>query len=233
MKSGPLVLVIEDEAQMLRFLRTSLAAHGYRVIEAKTAEEGLRQATAYNPDLALLDLGLPDQDGLIVIQRLREWSAIPILVISARGGDEDKLEALDGGADDYLTKPFSTVELLARMRVAQRHAERVGREPESVIELGELRLDLARRQVFARGEEVHLTPIEYKLFSMLMRHAGKVLTHRQLLKEVWGPPYVDQSQYVRVYMGQLRHKLEVDPTRPRYLLTEPNVGYRLKASATT
>ena len=233
MKSGPLVLLIEDETQMLRFLRTSLSAHGYRVIEAKTAGEALRQATAYNPDLVLLDLGLPDQDGLVVIQQLREWSAVPVVVISARGRDEDKIEALDGGADDYLTKPFSTVELLARMRVAQRHAERVGRDPEPVIDQGELRLDLARRQVFARGEEVHLTPIEYKLFSMLMRHAGKVLTHRQLLKEVWGPPYVDQLQYVRVYMGQLRHKLEVDATRPRYLLTEPNVGYRLKADPST
>ena len=229
MKSGPLVLLIEDEAQMLRFLRTSLSAHGYRAIEAKTAEEALRQATAYNPDLVLLDLGLPDEDGLVVIERLREWSTVPIVVISARDRDEDKIRALDGGADDYLTKPFSTVELFARMRVAQRHAERVGTEPEAIIDLGELRLDLARRQVFARGEEVHLTPIEYKLFSVLMRHAGKVLTHRQLLKEVWGPPYVDQFQYVRVYMGQLRHKLEVDAARPRYLLTEPNVGYRLKA----
>ena len=229
MKSGPLVLLIEDETQMRRFLRTSLAAHGYRIIEAATAEEALRQATAYNPDLVLLDLGLPDQDGLVVTRRFREWSSVPIVVISARGREEDKIEALDAGADDYVTKPFSTGELFARMRVAQRHAERVGREPETVIDLGELRLDLARRQVFARGEEVHLTPIEYKLFSVLMRHAGKVLTHRQLLKEVWGPPYVDQFQYVRVYMGQLRHKLELDATRPRYLVTEPSVGYRLKA----
>jgi two-component system KDP operon response regulator KdpE len=233
MKSGSLVLVIEDEPQMRRFLRTSLSAYGYRVIEAETAEEALRQSTTYNPDLVLLDLGLPDHDGLVVARRLREWSTVPIIVISARGRDEDKIEALDGGADDYLTKPFSTGELFARMRVARRHAERVGKEPDTVIELGELRLDLACRQVFARGEEVHLTPIEYKLFSMLMRHAGRVLTHRQLLKEVWGPRYVDQLQYVRVYMGQLRHKLELDATRPRYLLTEPSVGYRLKTEPST
>ena len=228
MKNGRLVLVVEDESQMRRFLRASLAAHGYRVTEAARAEDALRQATAYNPDLVLLDLGLPDEDGLLVMRRLREWSTVPIIVISARGRDEDKIDALDGGADDYLTKPFSTGELFARLRVAQRHADHAGREPDAVVTVGELHLDLARRQVFARGEEVRLTPIEYKLFSVLMRHAGKVLTHRQLLKEVWGPTYVDQFQYVRVYMGQLRHKLEVDAARPRYLLTEPNVGYRLR-----
>jgi two-component system, OmpR family, KDP operon response regulator KdpE len=228
MMSGPLVLIIEDETQMRRFLRTSLSSHGYRVIEAENAEEALRQATAYNPDLVLLDLGLPDEDGLVVARRLREWSAIPIIVISARGREEDKIDALDGGADDYLTKPFSTGELFARLRVAQRHAERVGSEPDAVIIVGDLRLDLARRQVFTCGKEVHLTPIEYKLFSVLMRHAGRVLTHRQLLKDVWGPSYVEQFQYVRVYRGQLRHKLEVDATRPRYLATEQNVGYRLR-----
>ncbi len=228
MKSGPLVLVVEDETQMRRFLRASLTAHGYRVIEAATAAEALQQATAYNPDVVLLDLGLPDMDGLAVTRQLREWAAMPIIVISARGQDEDKILALDSGADDYLTKPFSIGELFARLRVALRHAERVGKEPEPTIVIGELTLDLARRQVFARGAEVHLTPIEYKLFSVLMRHAGKVLTHRQLLKDVWGPTYVDQMQYVRVYMGQLRHKLEVDAARPRYLVTEPSVGYRLK-----
>jgi two-component system, OmpR family, KDP operon response regulator KdpE len=228
MTSGPLVLVIEDETQMRRFLRTALSAHGYRVIEAADAHEAVRQAAAYNPDLVLLDLGLPDEDGLAVARRLREWSTVPIIVISARGHDGDKIDALDGGADDYLTKPFSTGELFARLRVAQRHAERVGGDPDAVINVGKFRLDLARRQVFTGGKEVHLTPLEYKLFSVLMRHAGKVLTHRQLLKEVWGPSYVEQFQYVRVYMGQLRHKLESDPTRPRYLATEPNVGYRLR-----
>ena len=231
MKNRRLVLVVEDESQMRRFLRASLAAHGYRVTEAARAEDALRQATAYNPDLVLLDLGLPDEDGLVVMKQLREWSAVPIIVISARGRDEDKIDALDGGADDYLTKPFSTGELFARLRVAQRHAERAGHEPDAVVTVGELHLDLARRQVFARGEEVRLTPLEYKLFSVLMRHAGRVLTHRQLLKEVWGPTYVDQFQYVRVYMGQLRHKLELDAARPRYLVTEPNVGYRLRAES--
>lgn len=228
MSQGPLVLVVEDETPMRRFLRASLSAHGYRVVETATAEEALRQATAYNPDVVLLDLGLPDMDGLDVTRRLREWATFPIIVLSARGQDEDKIHALDEGADDYLTKPFSTGELFARLRVALRHAERVGKEPPSMITIGELRLDPARRQVFARGTEIHLTPIEYKLFSLLMRHAGKVITHRQLLKDVWGPSYVDQMQYVRVYMGQLRHKLEVDPARPRYLVTEPGVGYRLR-----
>ena len=230
-KNGPLILVVEDEAPMRRFLRASLASHGYRVVEAATAAEGLRQASAYNPDLVLLDLGLPDMDGLAVTRKLREWAVVPIIVISARGNEKDKIDALDGGADDYLTKPFSVGELFARLRVALRHADRVGGDPETTITVGELRLDLARRQAFARGSEVHLTPIEYKLFSLLMRHAGKVITHRQLLKDVWGPTYVDQMQYVRVYMGQLRHKLEVDPARPRYLVTEPSVGYRLRVEA--
>jgi two-component system KDP operon response regulator KdpE len=229
MKNGALVLVVEDETPMRRFLRVSLTAHGYRVVEAATAGEALRQARAYNPDLILLDLGLPDVDGLVVTRQLREWSAVPIVIISARGQTDDKVDALDGGADDYLTKPFSVGELLARLRVALRHAERKGSEPDASVTVGEMRLDLTKRQVFVRGAEVHLTPIEYKLFAVLMRNAGKVLTHRQLLTEVWGPAYADQAQYVRVYMGQLRHKLEADSTRPRYLVTEPSVGYRLKA----
>lgn len=229
--SGPLVLLVEDEPQMRRFLRASLTAHGYRLVETATAEDALKQATAYNPDLVVLDLGLPDRPGLEVIRGLREWSSVPIIVVSARGQEQDKIDALDSGADDYLTKPFGTGELLARLRVALRHAERSGAEPDPIVDLGELRVDLARRQVLARGDEVHLTPIEYKLFTTLARHAGKVLTHRQLLKEVWGPNYVSQTQYLRVYMAQLRHKLELDPARPRYLVTEPGVGYRLKSPA--
>jgi two-component system KDP operon response regulator KdpE len=225
---GPLILVVEDEPQMLRFLRASLSAHGYRVVDASTGEDALKQAAAHNPDLVLLDLGLPDLDGLQVARRVREWASVPIIVLSARGQEQDKIDALDGGADDYLTKPFGTGELLARVRVAIRHAERVGAAPESSIAVGDLRIDLARRRVEVDGNEVHLTPLEYKLFAVLMKHAGKVLTHRQLLADVWGPPYVEQAQYLRVYMAQLRHKLERDPARPRYLVTEPNIGYRLK-----
>lgn len=225
---GPLVLLVEDDAQMRRLLRATLSGHGYRLVETTTGKEALSQAASYNPDLVLLDLGLPDIDGLAVTRELRAWTAAPIVVISARGREKDKIEALDGGADDYLTKPFGIGELLARMRVALRNAERVGREPESVVVVGELRLDLARRRVLAYGKEVRLTPVEYKLFAVLMKNAGKVLTHRQLLKEVWGPSHVEQTQYLRVYMLQLRHKLERDPTRPQYLVTEPLVGYRLR-----
>jgi two-component system, OmpR family, KDP operon response regulator KdpE len=226
--TGPRVLLVEDEKEMRRFLRASLSAHGYRLVEASTAEEALRQATAYNPDVVLLDLGLPDRDGLEVISRLRDWATVPIIVISARDREDDKIEALDNGADDYLTKPFGTGELLARMRVAIRHAERAPTDAEAQLTVGALRLDLARRQVFVGETEVRLTPLEYKLFATLMKHAGKVLTHRQLLREVWGPTHVDQMQYLRVYMVQLRHKLEVEPARPRYLVTEPGVGYRLR-----
>jgi len=224
---GPLVLVVEDEPQMRRFLRATLASHGYRVVEAATAAQGVAQATAHNPDIVLLDLGLPDGDGLEVTRRLREWSSVPIIVLSARGRETDKIEALDGGADDYLTKPFGAGELLARIRVALRHAAR-GPSSEPVVTVGELRVDLVRRQVFRGDAEVHLTPLEYKLLVELVRNAGKVLTHRQLLHAVWGPQSVDQSHYLRVYMGQLRHKLEQDPARPRYLVTEPGVGYRLR-----
>ncbi|MGZ5971153.1 MAG: response regulator [Polyangiales bacterium] len=228
---GPLVLLIEDESQMRRFLRAALTAHGYRLIETDTAADGLRQATAYNPDLVLLDLGLPDRPGIEVIHALREWTMLPIVVISARGNEEDKIDALDGGADDYLTKPFGTGELLARLRVALRHAERIAHDPEPVLVVGDLRIDFARRVVTAREREVHLTPIEYKLLATLAKHGGKVLTHKQLLKDVWGPTHVDQTQYLRVYMAQLRHKLELDAARPRYLVTEPGVGYRLKVDA--
>jgi two-component system KDP operon response regulator KdpE len=226
---GPLILLIEDEPQMLRFLRASLSTHGYRIVETTTAEEGLAQAASRNPDVVLLDLGLPDMDGLEVMRRLREWTRTPVIVISARGQDEDKINALDAGADDYLTKPFSVGELLARIRVAIRHvAEIASDKPEPSFELDALRVDLAKRQVFVRGSEVHLTPTEYKLLSVLVRHAGRVVTHRQLLRDVWGPPYVEHTQYLRVYMGQLRHKLEPDPAHPRFLANEPGVGYRLK-----
>ena len=223
----PLVLVIEDEPQMRRFLRTSLRSQGYQVIEAATAREGLRQAAGYNPDLILLDLGLPDGDGLAVAKVLRTQRRTPIIVLSARGRDEDKVAALDLGADDYLTKPFGLGELLARMRVARRHADPGSTAP--VIEAGALRVDLERRQVHRAGKEVHLTPTEYRLLAALATQAGKVLTHRQLLEQVWGPTYAGQTHYLRVYMAQLRHKLEADPAKPELLITEPAVGYRFRA----
>jgi two-component system KDP operon response regulator KdpE len=228
---GPVILVIEDEPQMLRFLRASLGAHGYRLVEAKSGQEGLAQAATQSPDVVLLDLGLPDLDGIEVTRQLREWTRIPIIVVSARGQDEDKIKALDAGADDYLTKPFSVGELLARIRVALRHvAESIAGSTEPTFQLGDLRMDLAKRQVFVGDKEVHLTPTEYKLLAVLVRYAGRVVTHRQLLKEVWGPSYIEHTQYLRVFMGQLRHKLEPDPARPKYLINEPRVGYRLKVS---
>jgi two-component system KDP operon response regulator KdpE len=225
----PTVLVIEDEAQIRRFLRATLTANGYQLLEATTAQEGLVQAATRQPEIVILDLGLPDLDGLEVTRRLREWTAVPIIVLSARGQESDKVTALDAGADDYLTKPFSVDELLARLRVALRHAARISREPgEPMFALGDLRVDLARRQVYIAEQQVHLTPIEYKLLTTLVRYAGRVVTHRQLLQEGWGPGHTEASHYLRVYMGQLRHKLEADPARPRYLVTEPGVGYRLK-----
>ena len=225
------ILVIEDEPQMQKFLGASLTSAGYRTLEATTGKEGLALAHTHNPDLILLDLGLPDADGMDVTRGLREFSARPIIVISARGQEEDKVRALDVGADDYLTKPFGTNELMARIRVALRHASRSKEEStEPVLRNGELEIDLDKRRVLARGDEVHLTPNEYKLLAYLMKHAGKVLTHRQLLKEVWGAAYASQTHYLRVYMVQLRHKLESDPARPRYLVTEPGVGYRLKVA---
>jgi two-component system KDP operon response regulator KdpE len=226
--SGRLVLVVEDEPQVLRFLRASLSAHGYRLAEAATGQQALVEAATRTPDLVLLDLGLPDVDGVEVARRVREWSAVPIIVLSARGQESDKIRALDAGADDYLTKPFGVGELLARMRVALRHAARVAAGlGESAFESGDLRVDLGARRVFVRGEEVRLTRTEFNLLATLAKHAGKVVTHRQLLQEVWGPGSTGQSHYLRVYMGQLRHKLEEDAARPRYLLTETGVGYRL------
>ncbi len=224
---APLVLLVEDEPQMRRFLRVALEGSGHHFLEAATGQEGLTLAASHRPQVILLDLGLPDMDGLELTQRLREWCATPIIVLSARGQEADKIGALDAGADDYLTKPFSTGELLARIRVALRH-ERPGEEDAPLFTLGRWRVDLARRQVFVGEEEVHLTPLEYKLFTTLVRHAGKVVTHQQLLREVWGGVPGAQPLYLRVYMTQLRHKLEEEPSRPRYLQTEPGVGYRLK-----
>jgi two-component system KDP operon response regulator KdpE len=226
---APTVLVIEDEPQIRRFLRATLPAHGYRLLEAETGHDGLTQAAMHQPELIILDLGLPDLDALEVTRRLREWTAVPILVLSARGQETDKVVALDAGADDYLTKPFGIQELLARMRVALRHAAHLSQEPgEPVFAVGDLQVDLAHRRVYVANQEVHLTPIEYKLLTVLVRYAGRVVTQRQLLQEVWGPHQTSATHYVRVYMGQLRHKLEENPARPRYLVTEPGVGYRLK-----
>jgi two-component system, OmpR family, KDP operon response regulator KdpE len=231
--AGMLVLVVEDEPQMRRFLRPALEGQGYRVIEAATAKEAIVLASTHNPDCVILDLGLPDGDGAEVTRRLREWSTVPIIVVSARGQEADKVAALDAGADDYLTKPFGTGELLARLRVAQRHIARFSDgSPEPVFEALGLRVDLGAREVRRDGEEVHLTPLEYKLLATLVRHYGKVLTHRQLLKEVWGPSAVAETQYLRVYMAQLRHKIEKDPARPVLIMTETGVGYRLRAPGT-
>jgi two-component system KDP operon response regulator KdpE len=225
----PLVLLIEDEPEIRRFLRTTLAAEGYRLIESTAGQDGLAQAMSRNPDLILLDLGLPDMDGLDVIKQIRTWGAIPILIISARDQEQMKVDALDQGADDYVTKPFGIPELLARIRTALRHMAHLSDAAESLFCIGGLRVDLTRRRVFVNEQEAHLTPIEYKLLTVLVRHAGKVVTHRQLLKDVWGPLHVDEHHYVRVYMRQLRNKLEPNPAQPRYLLTELGVGYRLKA----
>jgi len=225
----PLILIVEDEEAVTKFLRVSLASDGFRVVEATAGEEGLSQAQAHNPDLVLLDLGLPDIDGMVVTRRLREWTHTPIIIISARGNEHDKVQALDAGADDYLTKPFGKSELMARIRAALRRASRSPSDTgDGVTVVGELRLDAIRRQVFVRDHEIRLTPIEYKLLSTLMRNAGKVMTHRQLLSEVWGPRQSEETQYLRVYMKNLRHKVEEDPARPKYLVTDPGVGYRLK-----
>jgi two-component system KDP operon response regulator KdpE len=225
---GPKVLVVEDEQEIRRFLRASLVNNGYRWFEAATGNEGLAIASRERPALVLLDLGLPDVDGLTVIRKLRAWSQVPIVVLSARGNETDKIKALDCGADDYLTKPFGVGELMARIRVALRRApDELAAPGAPPYSLGNLRVDFERHQVFVRDQEVHLTPIEYRLLTTLIRHAGKLLTHRQLLKEVWGPDSVFEKHYLRVYMAHLRRKIEADPARPRYLLTESGIGYRL------
>jgi two-component system, OmpR family, KDP operon response regulator KdpE len=224
---GPSVLLVEDDPQIRRFLRAVLPAHGYRLLEAATGSEGLREAAMRTPELILLDLGLPDVDGLEVTRRLREWCTTPIVVLSARGLERDKVAALDAGADDYLTKPFGVEELLARLRVALRHASGIP-QGGSVFTVGSLSVDLAARTVRVEGKEVHLTPTEFKLLALLVRHAGKVVTQRQMLIEVWGPGSASNTHYLRVQMHGLRHKLEEVPARPRYLTTEPGVGYRLR-----
>ncbi len=229
--TSALVLVIEDETAIRRFLHAGLESEGYRSVEATTGQEGISQAATCSPDVILLDLGLPDMDGLTVVRRIREWSQTPIVVLTAREQESDKVQALDSGADDYVTKPFSMPELLARMRVVLRHRARVESETETVIVRGTLRIDLARRRVTVEGATVTLTPLEYRLLATLARHAGRVLTHKVLLQEVWGPSYTSQHHYLRVYMAQLRIKLEVDPGRPRLLMTETGVGYRLVEEA--
>lgn len=226
--SKPVIVVIEDDPQICRFLRTSLSVQGFQVVEAGTGERGVVEVGTRKPELVILDLGLPGMDGIAVIRKVREWSAVPIIVLSARSQESNKIAALDAGADDYLTKPFSIGELLARIRVSLRHAARLsGDTVETLFSVGDLQVDLSRRCVHIGEQEIHLTPIEYRLLAVLIHHAGKVLTHRQLLLDVWGPAYVEHAHYVRIYMGQLRRKLESDPTQPRYLLTEAGIGYRL------
>ena len=222
------ILIIEDELQIRRFLRSSLSSHGYKLLEAGMGQEGIEQAAQLHPDCVILDLGLPDMEGLEVLRRIRSWSAAPVVILTARGQEQDKITLLDAGADDYLTKPFGVGELLARIRAALRRTTGIPASETPVTVLGDLRIDVVHRQVFRADAEVHLTPIEYKLLVALVRHLGQVVTRRQLLQEVWGPEYTDASHYLRIYMQHLRHKLEADPARPRYLLTEPGVGYRLR-----
>ena len=221
------LLAIEDDPQIQRFLTAALEAHGHSLEVAGNAADGLRLATLRQPDVIIVDLGLPDMSGLDVIARLREWFQRPILVLSARSHEDDKIAALDRGADDYLTKPFGIGELLSRLRVAQRHlAGRDGASLQTRIEAGALSIDLAAHRVQRDGVDLHLTPTEYQLLTVLAKHRGKVMTHRQLLREVWGAAHVESPHYLRIYMRALRHKIETDPARPRYLLTEVGVGYR-------
>lgn len=228
MTGEPVILVIDDEIQIRRFLRVSLEANGFRVHESASGQDGLVQLTMLKPDIVILDLGLPDMDGLDVLRRMREWSHTPVIVLSVRDADEDKIALLDAGADDYLTKPFSMGELLARLRMAQRHALPTQEAP--VFHCDALSVDLANRSVMLNGEPVKLSATEYALLRTFVQHAGKVLTHRQLLREVWGPQYETETQYLRVYMTMLRRKLEADPSNPKWFVTEPGVGYRLQVT---
>lgn len=223
------VLLIEDEQEIRRFLRVSLTSAGFDLTEAEDGQDGLRQAAMSPPDVVVLDLGLPDIDGMEVLTQLREWSHVPVIVLSARGREFEKVQALDAGADDYLTKPFGLDELLARLRVSLRHVNKRAGAVSPQLRVRDLEIDLDARRTMMRGQELRLTPIEYRLLAFLARHAGKVLTHRQLLKEVWGPDSVHETHYLRVYMTGLRRKIEEEPARPKYLLTEPGVGYRLAA----
>lgn len=228
-KTDPVIIVIEDDPSIRRFLRTGLSTHGFSVFEAETGKQGIVEAGVRKPDLVILDLGLPDIDGVEVIKAIRAWSTLPIVILSARSNEQHKIDALDAGADDYLTKPFGFGELLARIRVALRHALRSQEQPQDgVFATANLKVDLNNRVVSVDGREIHLTPIQYRLLAVLVKHAGKVLTHQQILKEVWGPSYQENAHYLRIYMSQLRQKLEADPTQPKFLLTESGVGYRLK-----
>ncbi len=220
----PIVLVVDDESQIRRLLRVSLEGNGYRVLEAASGQEALTEAAQRRPEVVVLDLGLPDMEGVAVLKRLREWSSVPVVVLSVRDREEDKISALDNGADDYVTKPFSTGELLARLRVAQRHA--TPGPALSVFRSGSLEVDFSARSVKVAGNDVRLTATEYALLRLLVQHSGKVLTHRQILREVWGPNYIEQTHYLRVYIAHLREKLESEPTKPRLICTEPGVGYR-------
>jgi two-component system, OmpR family, KDP operon response regulator KdpE len=224
---GPLVLIVEDDHQVCRFLHTSLIAHAYRTLECSTGERALELVRERSPDVVLLDLNLPDLDGMEIVARIRSWTMLPIIVISARALERQKVEALDAGADDYLTKPFGFEELLARIRTALRHASRA-KQPSHIFSSGPLLVDLMQHRVMLDGEQVRLTTIEFKLLAALVEHAGKVVTHRQLLDQVWGTDQCDQIQYLRVYMGHLRRKMEPDPLRPRLFLTEAGIGYRLR-----
>jgi two-component system, OmpR family, KDP operon response regulator KdpE len=227
----PVALLIEDERQIRRFVRTALEAEGWNVFETDTLRQGLTDAGTRHPDLVILDLGLPDGDGMDFLRELRGWSKVPVIVLSARVGEQDKIEALDTGADDYLTKPFGVGELLARVRAASRRRNDVGGALGTIFEFGDVKIDLSLRTVQKRGTAVHLTPIEYRLLTLLVTNSGKVLTHRQILREVWGPSHSEDGHYVRVYMGHLRQKLEDDPTQPKHILTETAVGYRLVQTA--
>jgi two-component system KDP operon response regulator KdpE len=221
------ILVVEDEPEIRRFLRSALGVDGYRVVESENGARGIVDAGTHKPDMAIVDLGLPDMDGVEVIRSIRTWSPMPIIVLSARAREQAKIEALDAGADDYVTKPFGVGELLARLRVALRHAARTAAGGTTIVRFGKVELDLERRQVLRTGQEVHLTPIEFRLLACLAQHLGMVVTHRQLMREVWGPVHVEHTHYLRIYMKQLREKLEDDPVCPRHLITESGVGYRL------
>ncbi|MFH7041792.1 two-component system response regulator KdpE [Paucibacter sp. JuS9] len=226
----PVALLVEDEPSIRRFVRLALEAEGWQVHEAETVRQGLVDAGTRRPDLVILDLGLPDDDGINYLKDLRAWSGVPVIVLSARTGEQDKIAALDAGADDFLSKPFGIGELMARVRVAQRRRQSAaapGEPAQTLFRFGSVEIDLAARRVLRDGEPVHLTPTEYRLLTHLIANAGKVLTHRQLLKAVWGPSHADDSHYLRVYMGNLRQKLELEPARPKHLLTETAVGYRL------
>jgi two-component system KDP operon response regulator KdpE len=229
MPNKHVVLIIEDEKAIRRFVKPYLETHGFKVIEAKTGEEGLALASSHKPEVILLDLGLPDMDGMLVLSRLREWTKIPVIILTARGKDKEKVQGLEAGADDYLAKPFAVDELLARIRVCLRHLDDMKRQgAEPIFKTPDFKVDLDARLVTVKGKEVHLTPNEYHLLTLLIHHAGKVVTQKQIIDEIWGPHSPDQESSLRIYIHQLREKMESDAALPKYILTEPGVGYRLK-----